>query len=175
MTKQEKNQVLEELTEKFASNSIFYITDASTLTVESINQFRRKCFEKGIEFRVAKNTLIRKALEANTNADYSGIYASLHGPTSVMFSSVANLPAKVLKEFRADADKPVLKSAYVDSAVFIGDDQIDMLTKLKSKEELIGDILGLLQSPAKNLISALVGSSGGKIAGLVKTLAERPE
>jgi len=175
MTKQEKNQVLEELTEKFAANPIFYITDASTLTVESINKFRRKCFEKGIEFRVAKNTLIRKALEANSSADYTGIYESLNGPTSVMFSSVANLPAKVLKDFRENADKPILKSAYIDSSVFIGDNQIDMLTKLKSRNELLGDIIGLLQSPAKNVISALVGSGGGKVTSLVKTLSERPE
>jgi len=175
MTKQEKNQVLEELTEKFATSPIFYITNASTLTVESINKFRRKCFEKGIEFRVAKNTLIRKALEANSGADYTELYESLHGPTSIMFSSVANLPAKVLKEFRESSEMPVLKSAYVDSSIFVGDNQIEVLSKLKSKDELIGDIIGLLQSPAKNVVSALVSSSGGKIAGLVKTLSDKPE
>ncbi len=175
MTKQEKNQVLEELTVKFASSPIFYFTDSSTLTVDSINKFRRKCFEKGIEFRVAKNTLIRKALEANTDADYSEIYESLNGPTSIMFSSVANLPAKVLKEFRESSEMPKLKSAYVDSSIFVGDNQIEILSKLKSKDELLGDLIGLLQSPAKNVISALVASSGGKIAGLVKTLADKPE
>ena len=173
MTKEEKNQVLEELKEKFAQNNVFYLTDSSTLTVEVINKFRRKCFEKGIEFQVAKNTLIKKALEANTG-DYSGLYDSLHGPTSIMFSSVGNLPAKVLKEFREDNEKPVLKAAYVDSAIFIGDDQIEILTKLKSKEELLGEVIGLLQSPARNLISALQ-SGGSKIAGIVKTLSEKPE
>lgn len=173
MTKEEKNQVLEELKEKFAQNNVFYLTDSSTLTVEVINKFRRKCFEKGIEFQVAKNTLIKKALEANTG-NYSGLYDSLHGPTSIMFSSVGNLPAKVLKEFREDNEKPVLKAAYVDSAIFIGDDQIEILTKLKSKEELLGEVIGLLQSPARNLISALQ-SGGSKIAGIVKTLSEKPE
>lgn len=174
MTKQEKNQVLIELTEKFASNNIFYITDASALTVETINKFRRKCFEKGIEFRVAKNTLIRKALEAQTGVDYSSVYNALHGPTSVMFSSVAKTPATVLKEFRETNEKPVLKVAYIESSIFEGDDQIAVLAKLKSKEELVGEIIGLLQSPAMNVISGLQ-SAGGKLAGIVKTLSERPE
>jgi large subunit ribosomal protein L10 len=174
MTKAEKNQVLVDLTAKFAESPIFYLTDASSLTVETINKFRRKCFEKGIEFRVAKNTLIRKALEANTTSDYAGIYDALHGPTAVMFSDVPNLPAKVLKEFREDKDKPVLKAAYIEAAVFVGDNQIEVLAKLKSKDELIGEIIGLLQSPARNVISALQ-SSGGKLAGIVKTLSEKPE
>lgn len=174
MTKQEKNQALAELTEKFASNNIFYITDASSLTVEAINKFRRKCFDNGIEFRVAKNTLIRKALEAQEGADYSEVYKALHGPTSIMFSSVAKSPAVVLKDFREGNDKPILKVAYIESSVFSGDDQITPLTKLKSKDELIGEIIGLLQSPAKNVVSALQ-SSGGKLAGIVKTLSERPE
>lgn len=173
MTREEKNQVFEELKAKFASNSIFYLTDSSTLTVESINKFRRKCFEKGIEFRVAKNTLIKKALEAN-GGDYAELYSSLHGPTAIMFSSVANMPAKVLKDFRESSEKPVLKAAYIESAVFVGDNQLDSLCKLKSKEELIGEIVGLLQSPARNVISALQ-SGGSTIAGVVKTLSEKPE
>lgn len=172
MEKNKKNQEIAELKEKFGNSTYFYITDSSTLTVEKINKFRRLCFNSGIEYRVSKNTLIRKALE-QVEGNYEALYPLLNGPTGVMFSSDGASAAKVLKEFRKGNDKPVLKGAYIDSDIFIGDNQISVLAALKSKSELIGDIIGLLQSPARNVISALQGSSAQKIAGLLKTLEER--
>jgi large subunit ribosomal protein L10 len=174
MTKQEKTAVIEELKGVFANLDFFYITDASTLSVEQINNFRRLCFNKGVKMRVIKNTLIRKALEsASADKNYEAIFSELKGPTAVLYAEgAANIPAKVLKEFRAGNERPLLKAAYIDTAVFIGDDQLDTLTKLKSKEQLLGEVLGLLQSPARNVISALQ-SGGQTIAGLVKTLQER--
>jgi large subunit ribosomal protein L10 len=132
---------------------------------------RRKCFEKGITMQVAKNTLIRKAMEATGN-DYSELFGILKGTSAILFSEVGNAPAKLIKEVRKNGDKPALKGAYIDSAVFIGDNQLDTLTQLKSKEELVGDIIALLQSPAKNVISGLK-SGGNKLAGILKTLEER--
>jgi len=172
MEKNKKNQEIAELKEKFGNSQYFYITDSSTLTVEKINKFRRLCFNAGIEYRVSKNTLIRKALE-QVEGNYEALYPLLNGPTGVMFSTDGASAAKVLKEFRKGNDKPVLKGAYIDSDVFVGDNQIAVLAALKSKSELIGDIIGLLQSPARNVISALQGSSAQKIAGLLKTLEER--
>jgi len=174
MTKQEKTAVIEELKGVFANLDFFYITDASTLSVEQINNFRRLCFNKGVKMRVIKNTLIRKALEsASADKNYEAIFSELKGPTAVLYAEgAANIPAKVLKEFRAGNERPLLKAAYIDTAVFIGDDQLDTLTRLKSKEQLLGEVLGLLQSPARNVISALQ-SGGQTIAGLVKTLQER--
>lgn len=173
MEKNKKNQEIADLKEKFGNSQYFYITDSSTLTVEKINKFRRLCFNAGIEYRVSKNTLIRKALEQVEGNNYEALYPLLNGPTGVMFTTDGASAAKVLKEFRKTNDKPVLKGAYIDSDVFIGDNQIAVLAALKSKAELIGDIIGLLQSPTKNVISALQGSSGQKIAGLLKTLEER--
>ena len=172
MDKNQKNQEIEVLKEKFSNAQYFYVCDPSTLTVEKTNKFRRLCFNAGIEYRVTKNTLIRKALE-QIGGDYEAVYPLLHGPTGVMFSTDGASPAKLLKEFRKDGDKPALKGAYIDTSVFVGDNQIDVLAKLKSKKELLGEIIGLLQSPASNVISALQGSSAHKIAGLVKALEER--
>ena len=173
MTKAEKAAAIEGLKDKFSNVSYFYLTDASTLTVEQVNNFRRLCFEKGVEMKVVKNTLAQKALESfDADRKYDALYESLKGPTAILFTETANVPAKVLKEFRKDSEKPVLKAAYIDTAVYIGDDQIDSLTKLKSKEELIGEVIGLLQSPAKNVISALQ-SGGQTISGLLKALEER--
>jgi large subunit ribosomal protein L10 len=172
MEKNQKNQEIAELKEKFSNTTYFYITDSSTLSVEKINKFRRLCFNSGIEYRVSKNTLIRKALE-QVGGDYEAIYPLLNGPTGVMYSPDGAAPAKLLKEFRKTNEKPLLKGAYIDSSVFVGDNQIDVLAKLKSKKELIGEVIGLLQSPASNVISALQGSSAQKIAGLLKTLEER--
>ncbi len=175
MTKAEKNATIEALKEKFSSTEFFYLTDSSTLTVEEINKFRGLCYEKGIEMRVIKNTLARKALESlPEEKGYEGLYESLKGPTAVLFTEVANSPAKVLKEFRKKSEKPVLKAAYIDTAVYVGDDQIDALTKLKSKADLLGEVITLLQSPAKNVISALQ-SGGNTISGLLKALEERGE
>jgi large subunit ribosomal protein L10 len=172
MEKNLKNQEIATLKEKFSNSTYFYITDSSTLSVEKINKFRRLCFNSGIEYRVSKNTLIRKALE-QVGGNYEALYPLLNGPTGVMFSADSSSAAKVLKEFRKGNDKPVLKGAYIDSDIFIGDNQIAILAALKSKSELLGEIIGLLQSPAKNVISALQASSGQKIAGLLKTLEER--
>jgi large subunit ribosomal protein L10 len=172
MDKAAKNQLIDELSDKFSNTNFFYLTDSSSLTVETINKFRRLCFEKGVEFRVAKNTLIRKALE-KTGGNYEQLFPLLNGPTGVLFSADGAVPAKLLKEFRTSNDKPVLKGAYIDQDVFVGDNQIETLAKLKSKAELVGDIIGLLQSPAKNVIGALQASGGQKIAGLVKALEER--
>ena len=149
----------------------FYITDTSNLTVAKINNIRRKCFESDITMKVAKNSLIRKAMEA-AGGDYTEMFDVLKGSSSILFSKSATAPAKLIKALRKQGDKPVLKAAYIDSAIFVGDNQLDALIKLKSKEQLIGEIIGLLQSPAKNVISAL--QSGGNIlAGVVKTLQER--
>ncbi|QQR97132.1 MAG: 50S ribosomal protein L10 [Sphingobacteriales bacterium] len=171
MTRAEKQATIDSLKDTFASNTYFYFTDTSGLNVEDISKLRRICFEKGIQIQVAKNTFIKKALDAC--GKYTDEYEPvLHGTTALMFSETGNLPAKVLKDFRGDKDKPVLKAASIDSALFIGDNQLAALVALKSKNELIGDVIGLLQSPAKNVISALKSSSN-KIAGLVKALEER--
>jgi len=171
MTKAEKQATLDSLTEKFSAANFFYFTDTSGLTVEKINKLRKICFEKGINLQVAKNTLIKKAL-VNGGKYSDDLEPVLHGPTAIMFTETGNVPAKVIKEFRKDSDKPALKAAYIDSAVYIGENQLDALVSIKSKEELVGDIVALLQSPAKNVVSALK-SSGGKLAGIVKTLQER--
>ncbi|MFN8260686.1 MAG: 50S ribosomal protein L10 [Chitinophagales bacterium] len=171
MTKTEKQATIDTLTQKFADSNFFYFTDTSGLTVEKINQLRRICFDKGINLQVAKNTLIKKALVAGGKFS-DDLDPVLHGPTAIMFTETGNVPAKVIKQFRANGDKPALKAAYIDSAVYVGENQLEALINVKSKEELVGDIVALLQSPAKNVISALK-SSGGKLAGIVKTLQER--
>jgi large subunit ribosomal protein L10 len=174
MTREEKAQIIEELSEKFANNAHFYITDASGFTVAQVNNFRRLCFKSGLEYKVYKNTLIRKALEKQEGTDYSPLFKTLHGFSGVLFSKeTGNLPAKVIKEFRVKLEgKPVLKAASINSDLFIGDENLNMLSELKSKNELIGDVIALLQSPAKNLISALQ-SGKNTVAGLVKALEER--
>ncbi len=176
MTRSEKTQVIEQLKEKFSESQYFYFTDSSTLTVEQISKLRRLCFEKGIEVQVVKNTLAKKAMESieERSASFEQMYDSLKGPTTVFFADAGNAPAKVINEFRKSFERPILKAAYIDSDIFIGDDQLSMLAALKSKDELVGDIIGLLQSPAQNVISALK-SSGGTIAGILKTLQERGE
>jgi large subunit ribosomal protein L10 len=173
MTKEQKVAVVESLKEQFSNNQFFYLADSSELTVEDVNALRRLCFERGVSLEVVKNTLVKKAMEA-IGDQYEGLYEVLHGPTSVMFSEVSNMPAKVIKEFRERSEKPILKAAWIDSDIFIGDDMLKTLSELKSKEELIGEIIGLLQSPAKNVVSALQ-SSGGTLAGILKTLSEREE
>lgn len=172
MTKAEKTALIEELREKFASSSTFYVTDCSTLTVEVINNLRRECFNSGMTLQVVKNTIIRKALEGVSETAYTELFGALHGPTAILFAEVGNAPARLIKEFRKEKERPIVKAAYVDGAIFLGDDQLEMLTKLKSRDEMLGEVIGLLQSPASNVISALK-SSGGKIAGLLKTLEER--
>lgn len=175
MTKTQKIEAVEFLKDKFANNDFFYVTDASTLTVAEVNDLRARCYEKGIEMRVVKNTLVRKALEAGeAEKNYKGLYDSLKGPTALLFTEAANAPAKLIKAFRKEHDRPILKAAYIDSSVYVGDDQIDTLSKIKSKEELLSDLMTLLQSPMQNLMGALQ-SGQTNIAGLLKALAEREE
>ena len=175
MTRAEKTAVIEELKSKFESSQFFYVADSSALPVEKINNLRGLFFEKGIEMRVVKNTLVKKALESfGEEKNYAPLYDTLAGPTSIIFSDVANAPARVIKDFRKDDERPLIKSAYIDSAVFVGDDQIDALSKLKSKEELLGEIVTLLQSPVQNLVGAL-NSGQNKVTGLLKALEERGE
>ena len=171
MKKEEKHEVVLALTETIAEYGNFYITDTANLSVAKVNDIRRKCFENGIKMQVAKNKLIRKAMEAS-GGDFSEMFEVLKGSSSILFSKSANAPAKLIKQLRRTGDKPVLKAAYIDSSVFIGDNQLDALVNLKSKEELVADIIALLQSPAKNVISGLQ-SGGNKLAGIVKTLQER--
>jgi len=136
--------------------------------------FRRKCFEKGVEIKVLKNTLVRKALEQVNDTAYTDLYDALKGPTAIMFSETSNVPAKLIKEFRKDHEKPVLKAAYIDSDIFLGDEQVEQLSNLKSKDELIGDVLLLLESPIKNVLGSLQ-SGGNTLSGLLKALEERGE
>jgi large subunit ribosomal protein L10 len=171
MNKEEKYDLVLALTEQMKEFGNFYITDTSDLTVAKVNNIRRKCFESDITMQVAKNSLIKKAMEA-AGGDFTPIYDVLKGSSSILFSKSATAPAKLIKQLRKQGEKPVLKAAYIDSAIFIGDNQIDTLINLKSKEQLIGEIIGLLQSPAKNVVSALQ-SGGNKLAGIVKTLQER--
>ena len=175
MTREEKTVVIEELVQKFADNSHFYITDASGMTVSETNQLRSLCFEKGIEYRVFKNTLIQKALE-RMESDYTPFNeAVLKGFSGLMFSvENANAPAKLIKEFRkkSGGESPLLKGASINTDLFIGEETLDTLSKLKSKAELIGEVITLLQSPAKNIISGLQGA-GGRLSGILQTLSER--
>lgn len=172
MTKDNKAQYIDDLATELSNAGIFYLADTSGLTVDAINQLRRKCFQSNIQLRVVKNTLLSKAMDKVEGKDFGNLNEVLSGPTSIMFSEVGNLPAKLIQDFRKKNAKPILKGAYIDEAVFIGDDQLASLASLKSKDEVLGDIIGLLQSPAKNVISALKGQ-GGKIAGILKTLEAR--
>lgn len=179
MTRDEKKIIIDGLTEKFKENPFFYITDASGFSVAQINAFRRTCYDKGVEYKVYKNTLIKKALE-NLDSDYSKLSEeALKGFSGIIFSKeTSNLPAKVLLDFRKKLGKkevrPLFKGAGIDSDVFIGEANLEVLSTLKSKQELLGDLIGLLQSPAKNLVSALL-SGQNNITGVLKTLAEREE
>ena len=174
MTKQEKNEVIDVLKEKFEQYNNFYITNTESLTVAQINKLRGICFSRKVEMKVAKNTLIKKALESINNERFSNVYESLHGVTALLFSENPKEPALIISNFRKDgkdAKRPVLKAAFIDGDVYAGDNQLKALTTLKSKNDLIGEIIGLLQSPAKNVISAL--NAGNKLAALVKALEER--
>ena len=173
MTKEQKNEVIEVLKDKFSQYNNFYITNTESLSVEQVSKLRRICFDKQVEMKVAKNTLIKKALENMDSQRFSGVFDSLNGVTALMFSESAKEPAMIISSFRTDGkvEKPELKAAFIDGDVFVGDDQLKTLKDLKSKNDLIGEIIGLLQSPAKNVISGL--NAGGKLASLLKTLEER--
>lgn len=174
MTKTDKGAAIEQLKERFENNEFFYIADASTLSAERTTQLRGMLFAKGISMQVVKNTLARKALEQLPEENnYSAVFDALKGPTALLFTDVANAPAKVLKEFRGkDGERPILKAAYIASAVYKGDHFLDDLAKLKSREEMLADLVSLLQSPMQNLLGAL-NSGGNQVAGLLKTLEER--
>lgn len=175
MTKAEKTAVIDELVKELAENANFYLADTSTITGVKTSKLRRMCFEKKVRMRVVKNTLLQKAMERSEGKNFSEIFPALAGNTAIMFSESGSVPAKLIKEFRKEGgDKPTLKAAYVEETIYIGDNQLEFLANIKSKNELIGDIIGLLQSPAKNVISAL-NSSKHKLAGIVKTLSEKPE
>ena len=172
MTKEEKAQYIDDLATELTAANIFYLADTAELTVDVINSLRRKCYQSNIRIRVVKNTLLSKAMDRVEGKDFGDLRDTLAGATSIMFSEVGNAPAKLIEEFRKKNAKPILKGAYIDEAVFVGDNQLTTLVSLKSRDELIGDIIGLLQSPAKNVVSGLTGA-GSKIAGILKTLEER--
>ncbi len=173
MTKQEKNEVIEVLKDKFSQYNNFYVTNTEKLSVDQVTKLRRICFNKKVEMKVAKNTLIKKALEALDTERYSTVFDSLHGVTALMFSENAKEPALIITDFRREmkGELPVLKAAFIDGDLFAGNNQLATLAKLKSKHELVGEIIGLLQSPAKNLMSAL--NAGSKLAGLIQALEKR--
>ncbi|MDR0954710.1 MAG: 50S ribosomal protein L10 [Rikenellaceae bacterium] len=172
MNKEEKAQIIEHLTGKLQEYPHFYLTDTTGLNAERTSALRRACFEKEIALVVVKNTLFVKALEKVEKADEQ-IVGILKGTTAVMFTQTGNAPAKLIKEFRKKSDMPLLKGAYVEECVYVGDNMLESLINVKSRDELLGDIIALLQSPAKNVISALQANGGQKIAGLVKALEER--
>jgi large subunit ribosomal protein L10 len=158
MTKEQKNEVIEVLKEKFAQYNNFYITDTESLSVDQVSKLRRACFDKQVEMKVAKNTLIRKALESIDSAKYSGVYDSLHNVTALMFSENPKEPALIISSFRKEnnGEKPVLKAAFINGDVYAGDNNLKALTQIKTKNELIGEVIGLLQSPAKRVLAALL-------------------
>jgi large subunit ribosomal protein L10 len=173
MKKENKDQLIDELAGELKQVSCLFITDISDMTVATSNKLRRLCFKRNVQLKVVKNTLLRKAME-RSERDFSELYGVLKGHSSIMFADSVKLPAQLIKEFRKTSPKPILKGAYIMEAVYIGDNQLDTVLALKSKNELIGDIVFMLQSPAKNVISALQ-SGGQTISGVLKTLSEKPE
>ena len=171
MTREEKSQVIEALTSQLSEGNIIYLADISGLNASQTSNLRRACFKANVKLAVVKNTLLEKAME-KSDKDFGELPDTLKGNTSIMISDTGNAPAKLIKEFRKKSDKPVLKGAYVEEAIYVGDDQLDTLVNIKSKEEVIGEIIGLLQSPAKNVVSALQ-SGGNKLSGILKTLSEK--
>ena len=172
MNREEKDLQIKELTQMLADNSVLYLTDASGLNAEQTTQLRRACYKNDVCMRVVKNTLLRRAMEASEGTDFSELYEVLSGQTALLVGNVGNAPAKILKEFRKKAAIPTLKAAYVEESTYLGDDQLDALTAIKSKDELVAELIALLQSPMKNVVGAL-NSGGNTVSGLVKALQER--
>lgn len=164
MNKTEKTQVIDELVEKLNSNDKIYLADCSTLTVEKVNAFRKQCFEKKVSVTVVKNTLLKKAIERANDSKLAELIPALKGETALMFTDVSNTPAKVIKDFRKNDKKPALKAAYVEEMIFIGDEQLDALASLKSKNELIADVIALLKAPIQRVIGGLENKKGGEDA-----------
>lgn len=171
MTREEKANVIQDLTSQLADSPTIYLADISGLNASQTSDLRRAAFKANVKLAVVKNTLLAKAMEASEK-EFGELPEVLKGNTSLMFSEIGNAPAKLIKNFRKKSDKPLLKGAFVEEAIYIGDENLDALVSIKSKEEMIGEIIGLLQSPAKNVISGLK-SGGGKLAGILKTLSER--
>ena len=171
MTREEKANVIQDLTSQLADSPSIYLADISGLNAAQTSDLRRAAFKANIKLAVVKNTLLAKAMEAS-DKEFGNLPEVLKGSTSLMFSEVGNAPAKLIKNFRKKSDKPLLKGAFVEEAIYVGDENLDALVSIKSKEEMIGEIIGLLQSPAQNVISGLK-SGGGKLAGILKTLSER--
>ena len=173
MKKDEKTQFIDALAEKLNTTDNFYLADISDLNSEATSRLRRTCFKRNIQLKMVKNTLLRKAME-KSGKDFEQLFDILKGSTSILFSEVANDPAKMIREFRRTAPKPILKAAYVQESIYLGDDQLDALINIKSKEEMIGFVIAMLQSPLQKVISGLQ-SGGNKLSGIVKTLSEKPE
>jgi len=172
MKQEEKSLIIDEIAKDLADYPHVYLTDMGGFTVETVNQLRKLCYRRNIKLKVVKNTLLKRAMDQSP-VDYSEIYPALKGVSSIMLSESGNAPAKLIKEFRTKLrNKPLVKAAFIEECTYFGDEQLDYLCAIKSREELIGDLVGLLQSPARNVISALQ-SAGGKLAGIVKTLSER--
>jgi large subunit ribosomal protein L10 len=171
MRREEKEVIIDNLAQRLDETKHFYLTDISSLDAEQTSNLRRKCFEKDVSLLVVKNTLLRKAME-KSEGDFNDLYDVLKDSTSIMFSETGNTPAKLIKELRKTMEKPLLKAAFVEESIYIGDDQLEVLSNIKSKDELLGDLLMLLQSPASNLVSALASSSS-KMAGALLTLSEK--
>ncbi|MFA5618852.1 MAG: 50S ribosomal protein L10 [Weeksellaceae bacterium] len=172
MTREEKGKMIDDLTAVLEASNIIYITDIAGLNSTNTSNLRRQCFRNEISLQVVKNTLLKKAMERVEAKEFDGLYDSLKGNTAIMIAEKSNAPAKMIQEFRKKSEKPILKAAWIDQAVFVGDEQLNALANLKSKEELVGEIIGLLQSPLKTVVSQLQ-SGGQKIAGIVKTLSEK--
>ncbi len=173
MTREEKTQQIEALKQRLNDNDYFYLTDVSELNADATSKLRRSCFKKNVQLTVVKNKLLKIAME-RSDKELEELTEALTGHTAVMFADTGNVPAKVIKEFRKDFSKPILKGAYVEEMTYLGDENLEMLTAIKSREELIADVISLLQSPANNVISALQ-SGGQKLSGIVKTLSEKEE
>ncbi|MBO7491581.1 MAG: 50S ribosomal protein L10 [Bacteroidales bacterium] len=171
MKKDQKSQIIEEIAQDLANYANVYVIDIAGFTVSTVNQLRRNCFKRDVKLKVVKNTLLKRAMEQSAS-DYSELYETLHGSSAIMLCNTGNVPAKLIKEFRTKNAKPIIKGAFIEETAYIGDENLEALCSIKSRDELLGDIIGLLQSPAKNVVSALQ-SGGGKLAGIVKTLSER--
>ena len=173
MKREDKNTIIENLKKQINESNHFYLADISELNASDTSSLRRKCFEKDIKLIVVKNTLLKRALE-NSEGDFGDLYAVCKDSTSIMFSDTGNIPAKLIKEFRKEHHKPVLKAAYVEESIYVGDQYLDALTEIKSKEELLGDLILLLQSPMRNILSALQSGSN-VLTGVLRTLSDKKE
>jgi large subunit ribosomal protein L10 len=172
MTREEKAKYIDDLATQLTENRIIYLTDTAELSVGVVNNLRRKAFNLNVTLRVVKNTLLEKAMDKVEGKDFGSLKETISGATSIMFSEVSNAPAILIKDFRKKNDKPILKGAFIEESVYIGDEHLKELAEIKSKEELLGEIIGLLQSPVQNVVSGLK-SAGGNLAGILKTLEER--